>query len=342
MSPRRRPVPRPLAPRDGIDPVSVRIPAEPAVTIRGYLAERHPSAAREIDRLIRAGEILDGSGAPITPSTVCGGGTVWYHRPLPTEPDLPQDLPVLHEDEWLLAVDKPHGLPTTPRGGFVAQTALSVLRRRRSEDALVPAHRLDRDTAGVLLLIRDPAVRGAVQRQFQERTTAKTYLAVVALGTRALEELPIRRESRIEKQRGILQATEVPGPVDAVTEIAPLAEFRDDEGRWAVLELRPRTGRTHQLRVHLNALGLPIRRDPLYPRILPREPGDVSRPLQLLARSLTLRHPVTGRVLVLASRRRLETVPSEALATLAGRTAGPGCRPAPSTGPGSHCSEGAP
>lgn len=309
MSRRRSPRPRPLGPRDGIDPVSVRVPADPAVTIQGFLRGRFPSAAHEIDRLIQAGEMVDGDGGPITPSAVCGGGTVWYHRPLPVEPELPQDLPVLHEDAWLLAVDKPHGLPTTPRGGFVVQTALSVLRRRRGEDALVPAHRLDRDTAGVLLLIRDPAVRGAVQRQFQEQTTAKTYQAVVALGTRALGELPSRRESRIEKHRGILQAAEVPGPVNAVTEIAPLAEFRDDEGRWAVLELRPSTGRTHQLRVHLNALGLPIRRDPLYPRVLPRDPGDVSRPLQLLARSLTLRHPVTGRELVLRSRRRLETVP---------------------------------
>lgn len=311
MSRRRSPRPRPLAPRHGVDPVSVRVPADQEVTIRGFLTERFPSSAREIDRLIGAGAIVDENGGPITPSSACEGGAVWYHRPLPVEPELPQDLPVLHEDEWLLAVDKPHGLPTTPRGGFVAQTALTVLRRRRGEDALVPAHRLDRDTAGVLLLIRDPAVRAAVQRQFQERTTAKSYLAVVPLGTRALVELPSRRESRIEKVRGILQAAEVPGEVNAVTGIAPVVEVQDDEGRWAVLELQPRTGRTHQLRVHLNALGLPIRRDPLYPQVLPRDPGDVSRPLQLLAQTLALRHPVTGRALVLRSRRRLETVPED-------------------------------
>ena len=306
---RRRARPRPLSPRDGIDPVWVRLPDDRSCTVGEHLLLRFPASRAQLERLLSDGEIVDDRGAPLPADAPCAGQRVWYHRELPVEPELPHDMPVLYEDEWLLAVDKPHGLPSTPRGGFIAQTALSVLRRRRGEDDLVPAHRLDRDTAGVLLLIRDPRARGAVQRQFQDRRTEKSYEAVARLGGLVLEDLPDRRSSRLLKQRGVLQAAEVPGEPNAVTHLDPLSAFEDDDGRWAHLRLHPLTGQTHQLRVHLAALGTPIRWDPLYPQVLPREPGDVSRPLQLLARTLRLTHPVTGQALELRSRRRLETLP---------------------------------
>lgn len=306
---RRRARPRPLPLREGVDPVSVRLVDDPSTTLREHLLARFPASRAVLERLLETGGIVGDDGAALPAGTPCTGQRIWYHRELPVEPQLPQDLPVLHEDEHLLAVDKPHGLPSTPRGGFIAQTALSVLRRTRREDDLVPAHRLDRDTAGVLLLIRDPAVRGAVQRQFQDRGTTKSYEAVARLGARRLEDLPGERSSRLLKQRGILQAAEVPGEANAVTRLQPLSAFEDDDGRWAHLRLHPLTGQTHQLRVHLAALGAPIRWDPLYPEVLPRDPGDVSHPLQLLARSLRITHPVTGRALEITSRRRLETLP---------------------------------
>lgn len=311
MSRRRPPArPRPLAPLDGVDPVAVHLPRDPTTTVLEHLLARFPRSAAQTAALFEGRQIVDDDGAVTLPHAPCTGQSIWYHRPLPVEPPLPQDLPVLYEDEHLLAVDKPHGLPTTPGGAFVRQSALIVMRRRRGEDLLAPAHRLDRDTAGVLLLIRDPTVRAAVQRQFQERTVEKSYEAVAALGDRAFEQIPLSRSSRMEKVQGILQAREIDGPVNAVTQIQPLRAFQDDEGRWAELALHPGTGQTHQLRVHLSALGLPIRWDPLYPQVLPREPGDVSRPLQLLARTLRLRHPVTGEPLELTSGRRLETLPS--------------------------------
>ena len=306
---RRRARHRPLPPREGIDPVSVRLPEERGLTVGEHLLLRFPASRGQLERLLADGGIVGDDGAPVPAETPCTGQRVWYHRELPVEPELPHDMPVLHEDEWLLAVDKPHGLPSTPRGGFIAQTALSVLRRERGEDDLVPAHRLDRDTAGVLLLIRDPLVRGAVQRQFQDRRTEKSYEAVARLGDLRLEELPKKRSSRLLKQRGVLQAVEVPGEPNAETRLQPLSAFEDDDGRWAHLQLHPLTGQTHQLRVHLAALGMPIRWDPLYPQVLARDPGDVSRPLQLLARTLRLTHPVTGQPLELTSRRRLETLP---------------------------------
>lgn len=306
---RRRPRSRPLRPREGVDPTSVRLPDDPSTGIGEHLVARFPASQAELEGLFERVGIVGDDGAVVRADAPCTAQRVWYHRGLPDELSLPQDLPVLHEDEWLLAVDKPHGLPSTPRGGFIAQTALTVLRRRRGEDDLVAAHRLDRDTAGVLLLIRDPAVRGAVQRQFQDRRTAKSYEAVARLGQREFEDLPPERSSRLAKTRGVLQAAEVAGEPNAQTALQPLSAFVDDEGRWAHLELRPSTGQTHQLRVHLAALGIPIRWDPLYPTVLPRDPGDVSHPLQLLARGLRIRHPVTGEPIELVSRRRLETLP---------------------------------
>ncbi|MGX5358470.1 pseudouridine synthase [Kocuria sp. KH4] len=309
---RRRPAPAPLPLRDGVDPVRVRLPAEDGWgTARDWLLARFPASAPELEELFASGGIVDDAGRPLAPGTPYRpGGSVWYHRALPPEPELPGDLPVLFEDEWLLAVDKPHGLPTTPRGGFVAQSALVKLRRSRSEDRLSPLHRLDRGTAGVLLLCRDPAARGRFQTLFQDRAVAKEYEAVAA--HRPGLGLPRVVESRIVKDRTCLQAREVPGPANARTVVDRAgAPFADAEGEWARYRVRPETGRTHQIRVHLAGLGVPVRHDPLYPQVRPAGSEDPDRPLQLLARRIGLTHPMTGRPLVLESRRALRTgVPS--------------------------------
>ncbi|MCM3686542.1 pseudouridine synthase [Kocuria rosea] len=305
---RRRPAPSPLPLREGVDPVRVRVPADDASgagTVRNWLLARFPASAGDLEELFASGGIVDDAGRPLPhDAPLVPGGSLWYHRALPEEPELPGDLPVLHEDEWLLAVDKPHGLPTTPRGGFVAQTALVKLRRSRREDRLSPLHRLDRGTAGVLLLSRDPATRGRFQSLFQDRAVAKEYEAVA--GHRPDLVLPRTVESRIVKDRTSLQAREVPGPVNARTLVERAgAPFAAGDGTWARYVLRPQTGRTHQLRVHLASLGAPIRHDPLYPRVLPPGAGDPARPLQLLARRIALVHPLTGEELVLESRRSL-------------------------------------
>ena len=302
---RRRPAASPLPLRDGVDPVRVRLPEGGAGTVRGWLLARFPASAAELEELFASGGIVDDAGRPLPhDAPLVPGGSVWYHRALPDEPALPDDLPVLFEDEWLLAVDKPHGLPTTPRGGFVAQTALVKLRRARGEDRLSPLHRLDRGTAGVLLLSRDPATRGRFQTLFQERAVAKEYEAVAR--HRPGLALPRTVASRIVKDRTSLQAREVPGPVNARTLVERAgAPFTGPDGTWARYALRPETGRTHQLRVHLASLGAPIRHDPLYPEVLPAAAWDPGRPLQLLARRVALVHPLTGEHLVLESRRRL-------------------------------------
>ena len=247
------------------------------------------------------------------------------HRYVTDEPRIPFDLDVLYEDAGIIVVDKPHFLATTPRGMWYRETALIRLREAYGDDAIIPAHRLDRMTAGVVVFVRDRALRGAYQTLFQERRTTKTYecLAPAAPAIRprygTVERLepprtfPLLRRSRIVKRRGILQAVEEPGEVNAETTIA-LGEWTAGDsrtpvagavahgdmaaarpsGRVRAYTLHPRTGKTHQLRVHMNALGLPIVGDDLYPCIEMRAYDDFSHPLELVARRLAFTDPVSG------------------------------------------------
>ena len=200
---------------------------------------------------------------------------------LPVEQHIPFDIEILHHDEHLLVVDKPHFLATTPRGSWVTETALVRLRRQLGNDDLAPMHRLDRLTAGVLVFTVDPAVRGRYQRLFQSRSVAKEYEAIARFDP-ALP-FPITVSSRIVKHRSVLQAEEVAGEPNAETTV----ELVEQRGRFARYRLLPHTGKTHQLRVHLNSLGIPIVGDPLYPVVRAHRPDDFTDPLRLLARRIT-------------------------------------------------------
>lgn len=257
-------------------------------TVADFLLDR-TRGAEEVVRRLAAGEVLLGDGTVVTQHTAYRPGQwVFLHRDLPEETPVPGELTVLHEDERILVVDKPHFLATTPRGRHVRETVLTRLRRLAGWEQVQPAHRLDRLTAGVLLLTKDPAVRRDYQGLFAARAVDKSYLAVVSLP--AGRRLPAVVRSRIEKPRGQLQAVEVPGEVNAVTRI----EVERHTGARAVVRLRPETGRTHQLRVHLSGLGAPIVHDPLYPDVQPVSPEDFTRPMQLLAAELAFADPVTG------------------------------------------------
>ncbi|KAA8817645.1 23S rRNA pseudouridylate synthase [Bifidobacterium callitrichos] len=235
-----------------------------------------------------------------------------HHRFVTVEPDIPFELPVVYEDAGIIVVDKPHFLATTPRGMWYRQTALMRLREIYGDDSITPAHRLDRLTAGIVVFVRDPALRGAYQMLFQERRTSKTYecLAPCAPIVRprygTIERLepprifPLRRRSRIVKRRGVLQAYEEPGEVNAETviELGAGGMAIDGTPTWGsgvrAYTLHPRTGKTHQLRVHMNSLGLPIRGDDFYPRVEQRAYDDFSQPLELVARRLSFIDPVSG------------------------------------------------
>lgn len=286
----RRKLKSPLPKRNGLDPVRLKMPAEgPWTTIRDHLVDRLPTVAPErIDAMLRERRIVDQDG-PLGPEAPFVPGLfVWFHRDLPDEVPVPFDIEVLHRDENLLVVDKPHFLATTPRGRHVLETALVRLRRDLDLPDLSPAHRLDRPTAGLVIFVIDPAVRGAYQTLFRDRLVGKEYEALARFDP-ALE-LPRTVCSRIIKERGILTAQEVPGTPNSETYVE-LLEHRDGIGRYRLV---PTTGRTHQLRLHLSGLGIPILGDDFYPVVDPRAADDFTRPLQLVARSLRFTDPITG------------------------------------------------
>ncbi|APE16258.1 pseudouridine synthase [Mycobacterium sp. WY10] len=275
----RRRRPAPLPDRDGVGPARVRLRGG-AVLVE--LASRFGEVAAE---KVFNGEVVDADGGVITPSSVLPPGAfVFLYRELPDEVDVPFDIPVLYRDDDIVVVDKPHFLATMPRGGHVAQTALVRLRRSLELPELSPAHRLDRLTAGVLLFTVRPEVRGAYQTMFARGLVSKTYVA--RSSSVSSVALPMIVRSRIIKHRSVLQAVEEPGEPNAETLVEALGDG------W--YRLSPRTGRTHQLRVHMNSLGLPIDNDPLYPRVVEVAADDFSAPLRLVAQRLEFDDPLSG------------------------------------------------
>ncbi|MBO0852864.1 MAG: RluA family pseudouridine synthase [Nocardia sp.] len=286
---RRRQQP-PLAKRHGLDPARLRLPEQGTwATIRDHLVERLPRVpAARIDEMLCAGDIVD-LGGPIAPDApYVPGGAVWFHRDLPDETPVPFEITVVHRDEDLLVVDKPHFLSTIPRGQHILETALVRLRRDLDLPELIPAHRLDRATAGLVVFVITPARRGAYQTLFQKRRVSKRYEAIARHDPGL--EFPRTIRSRIIKERTILRAFEVEGEPNAET-LVELIEHRDGLGRY---RLSPKTGRTHQLRLHMNGLGIPILGDDFYPEITDRPVHDFTRPLQLLAAGLEFTDPISG------------------------------------------------
>lgn len=271
--------PPPLPVRDGLGPARVRLRGGPVLA---ELTERFGEPARA---KVLSGEVVGADGVAIDAATVLPpGACVYLYRELPEEVPVPFDVPVLYADAGVVVVDKPHFLATMPRGRHVAQTALVRLRRELDLPELSPAHRLDRLTAGVLLFTARRELRGAYQSLFARGLVRKTYLARAAVDP-ALE-LPRVVRNRIVKRRGRLQAFCEPGVPNAETLVELVAD--------GLYRLTPRTGRTHQLRVHMASLGIPILGDPLYPDVVDVAPDDFSTPLRLLAHRLEFDDPVTG------------------------------------------------
>ncbi|MPY38208.1 pseudouridylate synthase [Streptomyces adustus] len=296
MRRRTPPPPSPLPQRDGVDPVRVRLPLQgPWPTVRAYLVERMSGApSGAVTGMFEAGLVVGADGRALPSEAAYAPGTyVWFHRELPAEVPVPFELAVVHRDAHIVVVDKPHFLATTPRGGHVAQTALARLRRELGIPSLTAAHRLDRLTAGLVLFTVRPEERGAYQTLFRDRRVRKEYEAVAPYDP-ALA-LPRTVRSRIVKERGVLVAREVEGEPNAVSHVELLERRAGPHGALGRYRLLPATGQTHQLRVHLNRLGVPILGDPLYPVVTaPGPAGDFRRPLQLLARELEFTDPVTG------------------------------------------------
>ena len=238
------------------------------------------------------GEVVDEAGRPLNSTSVYRvGACIFYYRELLDEKPIPFRERVIYQDEHILVADKPHFLPVVPSGRFLHETLLVRLRKQTNLTELVPIHRLDKETAGVLLFSLNPKTRGHYTALFRERKIRKVYHALAPAPARFQDQsFPLTRRSRIVRGETFFRMKETNGEPNSETYIEQL-----NNDPVTLYQLAPTTGRKHQLRVHLSALGIPILNDTLYPQRSFPEDDDFSRPLKLLANSISFRDPLSGK-----------------------------------------------
>lgn len=299
MSKPRRPEVLPM--RDGVSPSCVVLPSSGAGLVLDFLSAKLPIVTRQ-DWMLRmqAAQVVDERGQAVGPERPFEPGLrLFYYRSLQSEPEPPGRETVLYRDAHLLVVDKPHFMPVTPSGRYLHHSLLVRLKRALGLAELSPLHRIDRDTAGLVLFSVQQSTRGSYQTLFRDRAIAKEYEAVARPPPAGW--LSCQRATRIEESAQFFRMHEVDGPANSLTHI----DLLETGKHWARYRLRPVTGKRHQLRVHMAALGLPLRHDAFYPEVNDPPEGDWSRPLQLLARSLAFDDPLTGQARVFVSQQSL-------------------------------------
>lgn len=235
------------------------------------------------------GEVMDETGRRVDPRTSYrAGACIFYYRELEDEKVIPFVEQVLYQDEHILVADKPHFLPVIPAGRFLHQTLLVRLRKNYKLKDLAPIHRLDRETAGVVLFSVNARTRNDYTSLFRNRKVRKVYEALAP--TLDAARFPTTRRSRIERGEPFFRMKEVPGEANSATEVSRINNL----GSHSLYHLVPVTGRKHQLRLHLAGLGIPIINDKLYPAINRSDTDDFSSPLKLLAKSISFQDPLTG------------------------------------------------
>ncbi len=271
-------------------------------TMLDFLLERFPFISEDIlrERMLR-GEIVTESGAQILPDSPFQAEIfLFYYREVPDEIKVPFKEEVLFKDNNIIVVDKPHFVPVSPSGRYVKETLLSRLKHHYQNEEISPIHRLDRETAGVILFSCNPEIRGAYQHLFQQRKVKKMYEAIAPLSN---NEFPFTYRSRITAHNEIFfLMTEEEGEENSET----LLEIAEVKGDLAKYHLSPVTGRQHQLRVHMSALGCPILNDQFYPELKAAKGDDFSQPLQLLAKRIEFIDPISNEVRVFTSKQDLK------------------------------------
>jgi len=282
-------------------PSRLQLAPGPWTSLLEGLCARFPaiSQAQWQDRFAR-GRVQGSDGQPLLPTQPWRAGLeIQYFREVADEPEVPFAEQILYQDAHLLVADKPHFLPVTPAGRFVRQTLLARLIASTGNRELVPLHRIDRGTAGLVLFSCNPDTRALYQRLFAERRIDKGYEAL-APALPALQ-FPLQRNSRIGRGEPFFRMAELAGEANALSRV-DVIERRGDVWRYA---LEPVSGRKHQLRVHMAALGAAIIGDDFYPQVLERAADDYSQPLRLLARHLSFVDPLDGRQRAFRSGREL-------------------------------------
>ena len=286
---------------NGVGPSCIGLPGGDWLSTLDFLLERFPKVSRVVwCQRMALGQVVDEYGQGITEiSPYVGHKRVYYYREVPHEPPIPFEEVVLFQDEHLVVVDKPHFLPVVPSGGYLNETVLVRLKQKLGIDTLVPVHRIDRDTAGLVMFSKQPQSRACYHALFSQHDIKKTYEAIAPW--RADLHFPITRQSRIEEAGHFMLQHEVEGPANAITHM-DLLEVRGAFARYA---LSPVSGKRHQLRVHMAALGLPILGDGLYPTLTPEGHIDYENPLRLLAKSVEFTDPITQQARCFVSQRSL-------------------------------------
>ena len=281
----------PLPIVEGIGPSRQWLPAGGWTTVLDFLREHFPDVeiATWLSRMEK-GQLVDETGLRINAGSAYRvGACIFYYRELESETSIPFAESVLYQDDNILVADKPHFLPVVPSGRFLRETLLVRLRKKEGLEHLVPIHRIDRETAGVVIFSHNPSTRGLYASLFHDRKVEKTYEAVAPAPANLA--FPLTRRSRIERGEPFFRMKEVEGEPNSETRIDVLKEMNGA----ALYRLIPVTGRKHQLRLHLSALGIPIVNDRLYPEVSVAGEDDFSNPLKLLAKSVRFRDPLTGR-----------------------------------------------
>lgn len=274
----------------GETPSRLQLPVGSWATVLDCLCDRFPAISRTtwIERFAR-GRVLNAQREALrADAAFTVGAEVFYFREVNNEPVIPFEERVRYADAHIVVADKPHFLPVMPAGAFVQETLLTRLVQRLGNADLVPLHRIDRETAGLVLFSANPATRGAYQSLFRERRIQKRYQAIAP----ALPEqvFPQRRATCLAKGEPFFRMQEIEGRANSETRITVIERI-GELWRYA---LEPVTGRKHQLRVHMAALGAPIVNDSLYPVLRRSEEPDFSSPLKLLAASLAFIDPVSA------------------------------------------------
>ncbi|MDE2420365.1 MAG: RluA family pseudouridine synthase [Gammaproteobacteria bacterium] len=279
-----------LPTRHGISPSCVWLPQEPHALLLDFLSTKFHEIPRAtwIARL-EQGLVLNKQGVAFhVDSLYVADQHIYYYRNIENEPHIPFYETVLYQDEHLLVADKPHFLPVIPSGKYVQETLLTRLKNKLGLDDLAPIHRIDRETAGLVLFSVNPATRDAYQTLFRERTIHKTYEAIASFQENLT--MPMTYKSRMVKGEPFFRMKEVNGEANSETQL----DILEKHNHFAKYQLSPITGKQHQLRVHLAALGIPILYDPFYPELHDWK-EDYSKPLQLLAKQISFIDPITGK-----------------------------------------------
>jgi tRNA pseudouridine32 synthase/23S rRNA pseudouridine746 synthase len=292
---------------EGVSASRVFLPADQSHPnlLQFFITQFPHIEVKEWEDRFAQGLVLNAEGEALEASSAYQPNThLIYFRRLAREPEIPFEEQILFQDEHILVADKPHFLPVTPSGLYLHQTLLNRLKKKTGIQTLSPIHRIDRDTAGLVIFSIKPNERAAYQNLFRDRVVRKIYEAIAPYSEALNTKLPMTYRSRLEESEHFLQMMEVEGEANTDTLIEIIAQSKP----WAKYRLTPGSGKKHQLRCHLNALGIPMKDDQIYPILTAYQEYDldVSKPLQLLAKEVSFLDPITNAQRQFVSQRSLD------------------------------------